>query len=1094
MRTQIATVATASLLALTSLPDRAAAQYCPDPVLITCGDTVSGDTQYGPDWLSEYSCIGNYTLQGPENHYQLLVPECSELTITLDPSGFDAALLVLSEVNGTCRADMCMAVEDVAGSSGTEVLQATADAGTFALVVDGYQPFIGYSYGPYTLDVQCVPHPECVDADGDGVMAIDGACPCGRDCDDADPEVYPGRTEICGDGVDQDCQDGDEACPTCAATQDIACDDAGTTDLSGLVNNIAGWCDSPNDWTGREAIFGLTMDTDAGLRFTTSANQDVDLIVVRPYADGVCNPDACITNSVEAGGQEQVDFYGHQGQTYYIAVDGYQGANPTVDWALTCFDEACAPGPVATCDQVTSGDSDTGTNAMTHYSGFIYPFPADEQIHTFTPAGDALVTIGLSFGGGLDLALLVLEDDGGGCHPANVIAASDLDNSVGPSDETVTFQAVAGTTYYLVVDGWQIGDQGPYELDITCASTCPPGTTACGAECVDTSSDMDHCGACDTPCAPANGQGECQAGVCQITACDAGFDDCDGDPATGCEADLASDDTCGSCDLSCTTPEFCFEGGCTDQCPGGLTNCSGSCVDTTADPAHCGGCDQPCAFAHGQAACTDSACVLQACDAGWGDCNTDDTDGCEADTTSDPLNCGGCDQPCDPGLVCNAGGCTDQCPGGLTNCSGACVDTDTDMAHCGACDTPCVLENGTGQCAAGACSLVACDSGFGDCNADLADGCETGLGDVANCTACGDACSWANGSGQCTQAGCEFTACDAGFGDCNADLADGCEATLGSAEHCAACGDACAFDNADGECAAGACQMGACWANFADCNADPADGCEADLRSNATCGSCDVACQPTEACDQGVCESNCQDLDGDGHSSANCGGTDCNDYDPNTYPGAAEVCGDGIDQDCSGADLPCGNCQDADADGYQDATCGGNDCNDADANIHPGAEEICGDGIDQDCSGADQACGGCHDNDSDGYEDWICGGDDCDDTNNAIHPGATEVCGDGVDQDCDGSDESCGCDADGDGHADISCGGLDCDDTNARIYPGAIDDCGDGIDQNCDGEDRPCPGGGSGCGCVSAGTNPLAGWSLLLGLLGLAEYRRRRKG
>ncbi|MCA9544523.1 MAG: putative metal-binding motif-containing protein, partial [Myxococcales bacterium] len=271
------------------------------------------------------------------------------------------------------------------------------------------------------------------------------------------------------------------------------------------------------------------------------------------------------------------------------------------------------------------------------------------------------------------------------------------------------------------------------------------------------------------------------------------------------------------------------------------------------------------------------------------------------------------------------------------------------------------------------------------------------------------------------------------------------------------------------------------------------------------------------------------DADGDGFVAAAFGGGDCDDGDPARNPGALDVCGDGIDQDCSGGDRVCPSASDLDEDGHRDPASGGADCDDLDSRRHPGAVEICGDGIDQDCDGADLPCDGptlagpdrrrtnradagatdancqagsgpgagllwllalgallgrrrrsssallavllpslslvpgtaqadaCVDLDGDGHEIWwfdSCG-DDCNDLDPTIHPGAPEVCGDGIDNNCNQQvDEGCegARDADGDGVA----GDADCDDGDPRIYPGSAEVCGDGIDQNCDGRDEVC--------------------------------------
>lgn len=139
---------------------------------------------------------------------------------------------------------------------------------------------------------------------------------------------------------------------------------------------------------------------------------------------------------------------------------------------------------------------------------------------------------------------------------------------------------------------------------------------------------------------------------------------------------------------------------------------------------------------------------------------------------------------------------------------------------------------------------------------------------------------------------------------------------------------------------------------------------------------------------------------------------------------------------------------DTDSDGYPDSI----DCAPEDPSIHPRANEIPYDGIDQDCSGGDLC-----DVDLDGYDAEACGGSDCDDDAESTSPAGVDIPGDGIDQDCSGADAELICDGDADGHDALVCGGLDCNDADAAIHPDAEEIDDDGIDQDCDGKDMCAP-------------------------------------
>lgn len=285
--------------------------------------------------------------------------------------------------------------------------------------------------------------------------------------------------------------------------------------------------------------------------------------------------------------------------------------------------------------------------------------------------------------------------------------------------------------------------------------------------------------------------------------------------------------------------------------------CENGCVPN--DMMNCGTCGHDCtALPHviGSVVCSDTGeCLVteESCAPGWAHCSSQADRGCETDITQ-PANCGSCGNDCSQGsaILCAPQeavssdrptyACSSECPEHAPTLCGdnSCVDTSTSTNHCGECGNSCPqTEHGEAICVDGKCGLE-CSTGYHPCDyACLSD---------TSTDSCGTSCEPcqvpANADPACDGIDCSYT-CKEGFLSCDGSC------LANDAKNCGSCGHDCTnlphvSGNVDCD-ETGACIVPteSCTPGYAHCTSNPDQGCETDLSSTATCGSCNGKCPET---------------------------------------------------------------------------------------------------------------------------------------------------------------------------------------------------------------------------------------------------------
>ncbi len=407
---------------------------------------VTGDIQ---DFTSGDSA--SCSSAGRDAVYAVVVPVAGTATISLT-SAFNASLYA----RNSCAASEVFCRNQV-GAGGVETFTSNVAQGTtYYVFVDSV---VAGGSGAFTLDIRVDPI--------------------------SDDEACPGQAVAwTGSG---------SAVRTASVSGSTA---SATADEAGSCNGSGG--------SSKDLVYAFTADVDGRLLFSLDPASNYDAVLY--VRSGTCDGTQLVcVDGPAAGGVESVELWAASGTTYYVFVDGYKGSSGAfvldADLEPRQYRESCAGEPGAWSGAGPYAWSTTGdTRLRVNDHTAACASTARDAVFALTAPASGLFEATLVPGSGYDAALYV----GTTCGGSNV-ACEDRAGSAGT--EKVAFEATAGTTYYLVVDGYAASAAGTYSLSATL--TEPPAYDSCpGVDLVFTGNAATTTGSTKAP-AHASNTGSC---------------------------------------------------------------------------------------------------------------------------------------------------------------------------------------------------------------------------------------------------------------------------------------------------------------------------------------------------------------------------------------------------------------------------------------------------------------------------------------------------------------------------------------------------------------------------------------------------------